>query len=129
MPIRRETDAERRAAAAARDVGDVDGWIVVDGRLCYVRDASRRPRGIRTVVAVRSGRWDDPATWRVEGNDTTSQTLRASIIAEMRRRQYGVGELARLAGVSRPWLSRWLTKPGRLAREDTLDRLRKALGL
>jgi transcriptional regulator with XRE-family HTH domain len=47
----------------------------------------------------------------------------------MRRRQYGVGELARLAGVSRPWLSRWLTKPRRLAREDTLDRLRKALGL
>ena len=57
------------------------------------------------------------------------QTLRASIIAEMRRRQYGVGELARKAGVSRPWLSRWLTKPGRLAREDSLDRLRKALGL
>lgn len=106
MPIRRETDAERRAAAAAREVGDVDGWIVVDGRLCYVRDPSRRPPVI-----------------------LAGQTLRASIIAEMRRRQYGVGELARLAGVSRPWLSRWLTKPRRLAREDTLDRLRKALGL
>jgi len=27
----------------------------------------RRPqRGIRTVVAVRDGKWDDPATWRVE---------------------------------------------------------------
>jgi hypothetical protein len=106
MPIRRETDAERRSAAAAREVGDVDGWIVVDGRLCYVRQAVRRPPVI-----------------------LAGQTIRASIIAEMRRRQYGVGELARLAGVSRPWLSRWLTKPGRLAREDTLDRLRKALGL
>jgi DNA-binding phage protein len=106
MPIRRETDAERRAAAAAREVGDVDGWIVVDGRLCYVRQAVQRR------AAAPAG-----------------QTLRASIIAEMRRRQYGVGELARKAGVSRPWLSRWLTKPGRLAREDTLDRLRKALGL
>jgi hypothetical protein len=27
----------------------------------------RRPqRGIRTLVAVRDGKWDDPATWRVE---------------------------------------------------------------
>jgi len=63
MPLRRDTDVERRAAAAARSVGDVDGWIVVDGRLCYVRHASRRPPAI-----------------------LASQTLRASIIAEMRRR-------------------------------------------
>jgi hypothetical protein len=41
----------------------------------------RRPqRGIRTVVAVRDGKWDDPATWRFEGVDTTGQFADGSIV-------------------------------------------------
>ena len=49
-------------------------------RALIARVIRRRPRSIRTTTAVRPGRWDDPATWRDAGIDTTGQFADGSIV-------------------------------------------------
>ena len=56
------------------------------------------------------------------------QTIKARIVAELKRRGYTQQEFAAKVGVTRSWLNRWL-RGHRQAREDALDRMLKALGL